>query len=233
MRDRCDVGQSDTHFLEFMFNVGVFLVRARIWQSGNFLTFDVRKRASGVFNLQSQSMTHLTQDALVRTLLAQRARISAGVWLVVRDVHLAEDVFQEVMVKALANDGLFANEAQLLSWCRVTARNAALNLMRKRNREALMLCESMLERIDAEWDAAESLVPSTARFEALQDCIETLPEASRRMLDLRYFEGRSCAEVGKVLGVKVDAAYQRLSRLHRALRECVERRMNANRPDPA
>jgi RNA polymerase sigma-70 factor, ECF subfamily len=47
-------------------------------------------------------------------------------------------------------------------------------------------------------------------------------------LDMRYFQGRSCTDVGKALGMKLDAAYQRLSRLHRALRECVEGKLGSS-----
>lgn len=166
----------------------------------------------------------LSQDELIRTLLAQRARISAGVWLVVRDVHLAEDIFQEVMVKALAGSP-FTNEAHLLSWCRITGRNAALNLMRKRGREITTLSGDILELLDAETPAPDS--QRKARIEVLQECVEALPEMARAMVDARYFEGRSCAEVAASFKMGLDAAYQRLSRLHRALRECMEGKLMA------
>jgi len=169
-------------------------------------------------------MPSLSQDELIRTLLTQRARISAGVWLVVRDVHLAEDVFQEVMVKALAAEVAFTNESHLLSWCRVTARNVALNLMRKRGREVTTLSGDIMEMLEEELQGEGGAV--AARVEALQACVEALPADSRALVDARYFEGRSCAEVAAAFKMGLDATYQRLSRLHRALRECVEGRLN-------
>ena len=168
-------------------------------------------------------MASLSQSDLIHTLLSQRARISAGVWLVVRDVHLSEDVFQEVMVKALSDQKAFGNEAHLLSWCRVTARNLALNLMRKRGRETTSLDGEILQLLEAEFEIGGSA--SSARIEALQECVEELPENSRAMLDARYFEGRTCAEVAVTFKMGLDAAYQRISRLHRALRSCVEGKM--------
>ena len=90
-------------------------------------------------------MTSLSQDELVRSLLNHRTRLSASVWLVVRDLHITEDVFQEVMIKALENQSLFTTEEQLWAWCRVVARNSALNLMRKRQRDSLMLSEQIIE----------------------------------------------------------------------------------------
>ena len=168
-------------------------------------------------------MSALTQDELIRTLLAQRARISAGVWLVVRDVHLAEDVFQEVMVKALAAEAPFTNEGHLLSWCRVTARNVALNLMRKRGRESTTLSGDIMELLESESEAQGCLTPQ--RLEALQECVEELPEESRAFMDARYYEGRTCAELAATFRTRIDAVYQRLSRLHRALRLCVENKL--------
>lgn len=173
---------------------------------------------SGVMN--AHRMSSLSQDELIRTLLAQRARISAGVWLVVRDVHLAEDVFQDVMVKALGADTAFTNESHLLSWSRVTARNIALNLMRKRGREVTTLSGDIMETLEGELQAQGGAV--AARVEALQACVEALPADARALVDARYFEGRSCAEVAATLKMGLDATYQRLSRLHRALRDCVE-----------
>ena len=169
-------------------------------------------------------MASLTQDDLIRTLLSQRTRLTAGVWLVVRDLHIAEDLFQEVMIRALENRELFTDETQLLSWCRVAARNSAINVLRKRQREATMLSEQIIDLLDREWDE-ESRTPP-ARIEALHECLEALPEKSRALLDLRYFQGHSCSEVGKALGMSLDAAYQRLSRLHRALRTCVDEKLS-------
>ena len=60
---------------------------------------------------------------------------------------------------------------------------------------------------------------------ALRDCLDQIPAASRRLLELRYFEGRSCNEVAAEVGAGLDAVYQRLSRLHRQLRACVEQRL--------
>lgn len=166
-------------------------------------------------------MPSLPQNEIIRTLLGARARLSAGFFLVLRDAHLAEDVFQEVMVKALAQPDLFTNEAQLLSWARAVGRNAGLNLLRKSGRISVGLPESLLETLEHESEAESG----SEREAALRDCLDALPEQSRELLDLRYFHGLSCADVAARTGSALDAIYQRLSRLHRALRRCVEERL--------
>jgi RNA polymerase sigma-70 factor (ECF subfamily) len=173
----------------------------------------------------------LTQTDLIRLLLSHRAGISASIWLVLRDVHLTEDVFQEVMIKALDHQDIFTNESQLLSWCRVTARNAALNLVRGRGRETFVLSADILELVDVEWVAAPRT--TAERIEALEDCVAALPESSRELLEARYYHGKSCLEVARAVGVNLQTIYQRLSRLHRAMRDCVERRLRSGLPDRA
>ena len=53
-----------------------------------------------------------------------------------------------------------------------------------------------------------------------------MPEKSRRLLRLRYFEGYACKEVADTIRAGLGAIYKRLSRLHQALKECVELRLN-------
>lgn len=168
----------------------------------------------------------LTQEDIIRTLLAARMRISASAWLIVRDRGTAEDILQNVSVKALAGSVAFEREASLLSWAHVTARHEALNWLRARKGRGVALDSAVLELLEADWER-QAARQEGGRVEALRACMENLPEASRRMLELRYFEECPCDEVSRALGVGLDAVYQRLSRLHRALRQCIEKRLAA------
>lgn len=163
----------------------------------------------------------LTQEDIVRTLLSARTRISASAWMVVRDVQAAEDIFQNLSVKALSGGASFELEAQLVSWAHITARHEALNWLRSRKGRTLSLDETVLDLVASEWGERKE----GAQVEALRDCLATLPSGSRQILDLRYSEERSCADIGRQLGLGLDAVYQRLSRLHRAVKQCTERRL--------
>ena len=166
----------------------------------------------------------LSQEAVLRTLLAARTRISASAWLVARDAQAAEDIFQNLSVKALAGPTAFEGEAQLLSWAQITARNEALNWVRSRKGRVLSLDASVLDLVASEAEAG----PEGTRLEALRGCLDALPGASREILDLRYSDERSCADIAKQLGLGLEAVYQRLSRLHRALKECTERKLSTS-----
>ena len=157
----------------------------------------------------------LDHQDIVRALLAVRSRISAAVFLIVRDAQTAEDIFQDVSVKALSDDVSFEGEPQLVSWAHITARHQALNWLRSRKNRPVPLDEELLELMEAEW-ARESMRPEGERIEALRHCVEKLPARSRQILDLRYAQSCSCKEVSRTVGVGLDAIYQRLARLHRA-----------------
>jgi RNA polymerase sigma-70 factor (ECF subfamily) len=173
-----------------------------------------------------ESMMPLDHETIVRTLFAARARLSAAVWLVVRDAQAAEDIFQNVTVKALTKAVAFEHEGYLLSWAMVAVRREAIDWLRREKRGAVSLGDDVLDLIEAEW-AMATPAAGGHQVEALRDCLEAAPPDAREILELRYFEGRSCAEVGAHIGIGLAAVYQRLSRLHRALKLCIERRLVA------
>lgn len=166
----------------------------------------------------------LTEPQILQCLMAARTRLSAAVWLVVRDTHGAEDIFQNVTLKAMSGSSTFENEAALLSWAFITARREGIDWLRRSRREAVGLDEGVLDLLDRDWQSARPV--SNARLDALSECLESTPLEARELLRLRYEQGHSCEEVAARSGLGLDAVYQRLSRLHRRLRECVEGKMS-------
>ena len=45
----------------------------------------------------------LDENNIVKILLRERVKLSAGIWAVVRETHATEEIFQDVIVKALSN----------------------------------------------------------------------------------------------------------------------------------
>ena len=166
----------------------------------------------------------LDHETILRHLFAARQRLSAVAWLIVRDAHAAEDIFQNVALKSVTKEVSFEHEGALLSWATVSAKREAIDWLRKRKPETLGLEPDVLDLLDQEWQS-KSAVPEGPRMEALRECLDRVPANSRRLLELRYFDGRPCQEVAETLGAGVEAIYQRLTRLHRQLKECVDQRV--------
>ena len=68
----------------------------------------------------------LTEAIVLQTLMKWRTRVSAAAWLVVQDAHAAEDIFQNVALKAMTREVNFESEGALLSWAFITARREGL-----------------------------------------------------------------------------------------------------------
>lgn len=172
-------------------------------------------------------MTISEQD-IFGMLMKSRDRIAAAAWVVVRDAHATEDIFQNVALKALTKEVIFESEGAVLSWAFISARREAIDWLRRHNKELKGLDTEILELLEREW-LSEPVLRSGARMDALRMCLRTLPEKSSLLLRLRYFEGKSCSEIAKKLGVGINVVYKRLSRLHKGLKECIELRLDESR----
>ncbi|MBC8217165.1 MAG: sigma-70 family RNA polymerase sigma factor [Planctomycetes bacterium] len=167
----------------------------------------------------------ISEQDILQILLKSRDRIAATAWVIVRDTHAAEDIFQNVALKALTKEVSFEVEGAVLSWAFITARREGIDWLRRHRRELSGLDSEVLEILEKEW-LSETARRGAARTEALRACLQALPEKSSRLLRLRYFEGNSCGEVARILGMELNAIYKRLSRLHKGLKECIELRLS-------
>jgi RNA polymerase sigma-70 factor (ECF subfamily) len=174
---------------------------------------------------------NLAEPQIIQILMQARTRLSAAAWMVVRDTHAAEDIFQNVALKAMTREVRFESPAALLSWAFITARREGIDWLRRHQRETVGLDLDLLELLESEWQTAAPHSPG-AKMEALQDCLAAASESSRRLLKLRYFAGYRCEEVAREMGMSLDAIYKRLSRLHESLRQCVEGKLGQARETP-
>ena len=165
----------------------------------------------------------VTEKQVVTVLMDQRQPLSAAVWSIVRDSHWTEDVIQEVMVRALANREKITDAEHLIAWSRRTARNLAVDFLRRSGKRYVMLDGDAL---DALIETAEKQSPRDLqdRTDALKICLGQLPENSQVLIKLRYRDNLNCNEIAERISAKLDAVYQRLSRLHRNLKRCIQSR---------
>ena len=93
---------------------------------------------------------------------------------------------------------------------------------KKRRYPVLFSPEALAALVEA-FDRVEAA--PTDQHVALEQCLEKLPDRSRRLLKLRYEQSLKLREVAEVLGASLDSVHKALSRLRDRLRDCVERRL--------
>ena len=166
----------------------------------------------------------LSPESTTATLLSERLPLTAFFASITRDHHLAEDVFQDVCVKAVARAERFDSSTHLLNWARLTGKNRAIDILRSRDGRYIGLSDEMLALLAADWPDQSQ---TSAMQDALAHCITQITPNNRDLLRLRYFEHRNCADVAAIMGRKIETVYQALARLHKTLGDCIRRRLQA------
>ena len=125
------------------------------------------------------------------------------------NVAAAEDVTAQTFYRALKSRRTFRWKGVPLSaWLYRIATNEVNGYLRKKGREPRMRSEAALDhqsadpgcQPDRELIAAEEEVARHEDFLALHAGIEKLPHRDQALLTLRYFEGKSFAEIAPILG---------------------------------
>ena len=166
----------------------------------------------------------LKSETIAAILLNQRLPLTAYLATVTRNHHLAEDVFQDTCVKAIGHQQGFESNAHLLNWARLTGRNRAIDLLRTRDGKYEGLSADVLEALSEVWpNQRDGQIGD--RQEVLKMCLKSLTSNNHEILRLRYLEGRSGTDVATILGRKLETVYQSLARIHKSLRQCVQKKL--------
>lgn len=129
--------------------------------------------------------------------------------------HDAEDVAQEVFIKAYQNLPSLKAPNRFAGWLYVITANECRRRLKKRLKEKKGLL-SMKKEIFLQEEYEYTLQQTKQQ---LRDAVETLPEADKTVIHLHYFGGLSCEEIGRFLGTSKDAVKMRLSRARNQLKK--------------
>jgi len=166
----------------------------------------------------------LTKEQVAGHLLKEQILLTAFISSITRDYQSAEDVFQDVCVKAISLAETFTDFAHLMRWARMASRNKAIDFLRASRSDGLILSERLLDILQHEWPTHDRKDNSVA-MDALADCLKRLTENNRTIIRLRYFNGMSGIEVAEYMKRKAETIYQALARIHKQLGVCVRRKV--------
>lgn len=126
----------------------------------------------------------------------------------------AEDVAQEVFIRAFRNRRKWKANAAFRTLLYQVAVNVSREIMRKRGREESKVARWL--RDPTRLDAREE--PSTEPEVALPELLATLPGRQREVVVLRYLERRSVKETASILGCREGTVKAHLHRAMNAMR---------------
>lgn len=142
------------------------------------------------------------------------------------DEALAGEIIQGTYLRVLRHMRELPDEEALWAWLLCAARSAAVDLRRRNGRYL-----SALTRF-ADWLGARRSQPQgnpeAALVVALEAAVENLPPEERSLLDARYGDGDSLAEIGDRYGLSARAVEGRMARLRERLRRDIATQMKAS-----
>ena len=162
----------------------------------------------------------LAHDTIVRLLISKRATLMGYIRAIVHDDHLAEDIFQELSIAALQKRDQIKDEQHFGGWIRQAARIEAAMTLRKRGKAPFPLSAEVLDLIDPHWTAVENRSPA-GTTKALRHCLAQLTPYARKLIELRYKDGKTGECLAEATGRKLNTVYVALSRAHGALAVCI------------
>ena len=163
------------------------------------------------------------QEQVVRQLLTERDKLFAYIWAIVRDDHVAEDVFQDVSLLAIKKAEEIDGPDHLPNWLRATARYRALHAMRQRGGSPILDAD-LLDMMESNWKQFDPYAADDMT-DALRQCLNHLSPDALKLIEMRYGESIKPAGIAQRLGRKVTTVYVTLTRAHKSLGDCIRQRL--------
>lgn len=147
-----------------------------------------------------------TQDKLFQYIL-----------FVVRDKDIAEDIFQETFLKAIAklNHGQYRPCGKFLGWMMRIAHNAVMDWFRDQRAQNIIepTHDNDLSNLNPK-DILDGYVEADyVNDQVLRDVrriMDNLPPSQREVVFMRYYQGLSFKEIAETTGVSINTALGRM-----------------------
>ena len=129
----------------------------------------------------------------------------------------AEELTQDVFIKAFQQLSSFKAESSFSTWIYRIATNTALSAIRKRKNEVIRLDDSVFANLsDTQVDEALE-DDSEEQLQRLQRAMEQLEADERALITLYYMEEKSLAEVAFIVGLTEANVKVKLHRIRKKL----------------
>ena len=163
-------------------------------------------------------------DEFVALLVGAQRSIYAYLYMLVHHHADAEDLLQQVSIILWHKFDTYESGSDFRAWaCRV-AHFEALNFLRSRRSDGVELSDALLARL-AETKMARADSHDIYR-DALEMCLEKLPDASRRLVECCYGESQTLKDLAEELDRPAGSLYVSLSRIRQSLLKCVQTAVN-------
>ncbi len=169
--------------------------------------------------LQDQELVSLyiqgNESCLEDLITRHKKRVFSYIMMIVRDRHLAEDVFQDTFIKVIQTlkRGTYNDEGKFLPWVLRIAHNLIIDHFRRVKRMPVVnggddfdiFSILTLSQVNAEDKLTKKQIRSDVR-----KAIENLPIEQREVLIMRYYIDMSFKEIADTTNCSINTALGRM-----------------------
>ncbi|HEY4148980.1 MAG TPA: sigma-70 family RNA polymerase sigma factor [Chitinophagaceae bacterium] len=171
-------------------------------------------------------------NALEVLIRRYKDKIYGSIFLLVRDKHLSEDIFQNTFIKVIETirGGNYNEEGKFLPWASRIAHNLCVDHFRKVKRQPNFKSSDSMYVTDCISDSADTIDTKMMKrqsHEKVRRMLDLLPEDQREVIVLRHYAGLSFKEVAALTNCSINTALGRMRYALLNLRRMVEEKQIA------
>ena len=145
-------------------------------------------------------------------------QVYAWVCRVIQNREDAEELTEDVFVKAFQHLESFRSESDFLTWLYRIAYNLSISAVRKKKVEYLAIEDSQLSNVSEEMIQDQlGQTDSSERLDLLDWALEQLPPDDRALILLFYKEDKSIEELAQITGLSIANIKVKLHRTRKKL----------------
>jgi RNA polymerase sigma-70 factor (ECF subfamily) len=162
----------------------------------------------------------------IETLMRQYGNdVLRTAYMYVKDIHTAEDIFQDVFIKVNQKLSTFEGNSSIKTWIiRITINTCKDYLKSAWNRRVVPMMEYQEDAIVSETDYDD--VEKQDTKELIKKSVLSLPAKYKDVVLCVYFQEMTIMEAAQVLNIAEGTAKSRLSRARQRLKSILEGRIS-------
>ncbi len=155
------------------------------------------------------------QQALETLINRYKDKIFSSIFFMVKDKHLAEDLFQDVFFKVIDTllNNRYNEEGKFLQWVLRVAHNLCVDYFRKIKRVNLINFgdnKSMFDSIYISNESADTHLVQSQTHDTILTMMQHLPEEQREVIVMRHFADMSFKEIAEITNTSINTALGRM-----------------------
>jgi RNA polymerase sigma-70 factor (ECF subfamily) len=170
------------------------------------------------------------QSAIEVLISRHKKRVFTYILLVVKDHHLAEDIFQDTFIKVIKSlkSGRYTENGKFISWVLRISHNLIIDHFRKEK----LLSTTSNDNVNVDLFNSPKYSEENIEDKLIYDqitcdvrlLIDELPDDQREVIMMRHYQGLSFKEISDITNVSINTALGRMRYALINLRKLIEKK---------